>query len=56
MRYSPAVLALFMVRLCAQTLSTDTAKITEVTVYSDRAEVVKNPEGKPKDVRTGMIL
>jgi uncharacterized protein (TIGR02231 family) len=46
MRYSPAVLALFMVRLCAQTLSTDTAKITEVTVYSDRAEVVKHLEGK----------
>ena len=46
MRYSPAVLALFLVRLCAQTLSTDTAKITEVTVYSDRAEVVKHLEGK----------
>lgn len=46
MRYSPAVLALFLVRLCAQTLSTDTAKITEVTVYSDRAEIVKHLEGK----------
>ncbi len=46
MRYSPAVLALFLVRLCAQTLSTDTAKISEVTVYSDRAEVVKHLEGK----------
>ncbi len=45
MRYSPAVLALFLVRLCAQTLSTDTAKISEVTVYSDRAEVVKHLEG-----------
>ena len=45
MRYSPAVLALFLVRLCAQTLSTDTAKISEVTVYSDRAEVVKRLEG-----------
>lgn len=45
MRYSPALLALFFVRLCAQTLSTDTAKISEVTVYSDRAEVVKHLEG-----------
>jgi len=45
MRYSPAVLALLFVRLCAQTLSTDTAKISEVTVYSDRAEVVKHLEG-----------
>jgi uncharacterized protein (TIGR02231 family) len=45
MRYSPALLALFFVRLCAQTLSTDTAKISEVTVYSDRAEVVKYLEG-----------
>jgi uncharacterized protein (TIGR02231 family) len=45
MRYSPALLALFLVRLCAQTLSTDTAKISEVTVYSDRAEVVKHLEG-----------
>lgn len=45
MRYSPLVLALFLVRLCAQTLSTDTAKISEVTVYSDRAEVVKHLEG-----------
>ena len=45
MRYSPAVLALFFVRLCAQTLSTDAAKISEVTVYSDRAEVVKHLEG-----------
>ncbi len=46
MRYSPVVLALCFVRLCAQTLSTDTAKISEVTVYSDRAEVVKRLEGK----------
>ena len=45
MRYSPVVLALCFVRLCAQTLSTDTAKISEVTVYSDRAEVVKHLEG-----------
>jgi uncharacterized protein (TIGR02231 family) len=45
MRYSPAVLALLFVRLCAQTLSTDNAKISEVTVYSDRAEVVKHLEG-----------
>ncbi len=45
MRYSPVILALFFVRLCAQTLSTDTAKISEVTVYSDRAEVVKHLEG-----------
>jgi uncharacterized protein (TIGR02231 family) len=45
MRYSPAVLALLFVRLCAQTLSTDAAKISEVTVYSDRAEVVKHLEG-----------
>ena len=45
MRYSPAVLALLFVRLCAQTLSVDTAKIAEVTVYSDRAEVVKHLEG-----------
>lgn len=46
MRYSPVVLALSFVHLCAQTLSTDTAKISEVTVYSDRAEVVKRLEGK----------
>ena len=46
MRYSPAVLALSFVHLCAQTLSPDTAKISEVTVYSDRAEVVKHLEGK----------
>ena len=45
MRYSSVVLALCFVRLCAQTLSTDTAKISEVTVYSDRAEVVKHLEG-----------
>jgi len=45
MRYSPVVLALCFVRLCAQTLSVDTAKISEVTVYSDRAEVVKRLEG-----------
>jgi uncharacterized protein (TIGR02231 family) len=45
MRYSPVVLAFCFVRLCAQTLSTDTAKISEVTVYSDRAEVVKHLEG-----------
>ena len=45
MRYSPVVLALCFVRLCAQTLSPDTAKISEVTVYSDRAEVVKHLEG-----------
>jgi uncharacterized protein (TIGR02231 family) len=45
MRYSPAVLALLFVRLCAQTLSTDNTKISEVTVYSDRAEVVKHLEG-----------
>ncbi|MEI6284843.1 MAG: mucoidy inhibitor MuiA family protein, partial [Opitutae bacterium] len=45
MRYSPVLLAFVFVRLCAQTLSTDTAKISEVTVYSDRAEVVKHLEG-----------
>jgi len=45
MRYSPVLLTFVFVRLCAQTLSTDTAKISEVTVYSDRAEVVKHLEG-----------
>jgi uncharacterized protein (TIGR02231 family) len=46
MRYSPYLLALFFVRLCAQNVSTESAKINEVTVYSDRAEISKHLETK----------
>lgn len=45
MRYSPALLALITASLYADNLSPAQAKISEVTVYGDRAEVVRHLEG-----------